>query len=75
MWLFTRCDPEVQISHIFSLLLAGDVRGLFNWLLKAAPLLTNPGSRWSNRAGPPADLVLTHTGWAAAGDTLKLCGL
>lgn len=43
MWLFTLCDPEVQISHIFSLLLAGDFRGLFNWSLKAAPLLTNPG--------------------------------
>lgn len=50
--------------HVFSLSLAGDFRGLFDWMLKAALLLTNPGGTQSNRlqfrAGPTADPAFTH---------------
>lgn len=37
--LFTMCDPWGLISHIFSLLHAGNFRGVFDWTLKAASLL------------------------------------
>lgn len=60
--------------HVFSLSLAGDFRGLFDWMLKAALLLTNPGGTQSTGPGPGLVLLQTRLWHTQVGDILKLCG-
>ena len=71
--LFPICDPWVQTSPIFNVLLAGNFRELFDWTLTAALLpvkipkvqAADRAAGWCPEPGPPAaDPPLPHTGWS-----------
>lgn len=84
LWLFPICDPWVQTSPIFNVLLAGNFRGLFDWTLTAALLpvkipkvqAADRAAGWCPEPGPLLQTQpwLTLVG-VAPGETIKLYGL